>query len=285
MASKFIRLAKYQLSNLKWRFIDMAWAFKPKPTDQDVTNTNYSIGVVTYVNRYEIHFLPLIKRLVTVFPDTQIIIAINGYYDAEVQQKYLEKITGLLKGYKNVDFITYDTGQSLSKLWNQLIINSKTDKTFIFNDDIKIASSFRMQLESSGILNESCGLINASWSHFLMSKEIIKRNGWFDERFPGVGYEDQDYEIRLVLNGITIKDFQIGGLKNLVFKTTDFSYGENIETDYEKYSSDNGKVFFEKWEIVQTEATEYIWVRIIQAYAKQIEGMETPNFYPDIELN
>lgn len=282
MASKFIRLTKHQLSNLKWKFIDMAWTFKPNPKAQDITNTTYSIGVVTYVNRYEIHFLPLIKRLVTVFPDTQIIIAINGYYDAEVQKKYLGKITGLLKGYKNVDFITYDTGQSLSKLWNQLIINSKTDKTFIFNDDIKIASSFRIQLESSEILNESCGLINASWSHFLMSKEIIQKNGWFDERFPGVGYEDQDYEIRLVLNGITIKDFQVGGLKNLVFKTTDFSYGANIETDYEKYSSDNGKVFFKKWEIVQTEATEYIWVRIIQAYAKQMDGMETPNFYPEI---
>ncbi|MDG1476884.1 MAG: hypothetical protein P8Q14_07035 [Vicingaceae bacterium] len=282
MAGKFIRLAKHQLSNLKWRFIDVAWKSKPSPVAKVVTNTIYSIGVVTYVNRYEIHFLPLIKRLVTVFPETQITIAINGYYDADIQKEYLAKITGLLKMYQNVNFITYNTGQSLSKLWNQLIIHSKTNKTFIFNDDIKIASSFRTKLEASGILDEPCGLINASWSHFLMSNKIIKKNGWFDERFPGVGYEDQDYEIRLVLNGITIKDFKVGGLKNLVFKTTDFSYGENVETDFEKYSSDNGKVFFKKWKVTQVEEKGFTWVRIIQAYAQPIEEMETPNFYPEI---
>lgn len=281
MLAKGIRFLKKYWSNLIWYFIDLMWVFKSNPTAKDVSNTQYSIGVVTYVNRYEIHFLPLIKRLVTVFPDTQIVIAVNGYYDAEVQKRYLKQITTLLAQYKNVDVITYDTGQSLSKLWNQLIIHSKTDKTLIFNDDIKIASSFRTQLENSGILNESCGLINASWSHFLMSKQIIKKNGWFDERFPGVGYEDQDYEIRLVLNGIMIKDYSIGGLKNLVFNTTDFSYGENIETDFGKYSSDNGKVFFKKWEVTQTKTTEFTWVRIIQAYAKQIEGMETPDFYPE----
>tara|TARA_B100000809_G_scaffold46738_1_gene41148 strand:- start:13367 stop:14218 length:852 start_codon:yes stop_codon:yes gene_type:complete len=279
MIAKGIRFSKNYWSNLKWWLIDLVWMFKPNPVAKDVINSDYSIGVVTYVNRYEIHFLPLIKRLVTVFPDTQIVIAVNGYYDAEVQQRYLKQISALLNQYKNVDVITYDTGQSLSKLWNQLIIHSKTDKTLIFNDDIKIASNFRGKLERSGILNESCGLINASWSHFLMSKQIIQKNGWFDERFPGVGYEDQDFEIRLVLNGIVIKDYCIGGLKNLVFKTTDFSYGENIETDFEKYSSVNGKVFFKKWEVTQTDTDKFTWVRIIQAYAKQIEGMETPNFY------
>jgi hypothetical protein len=282
MIAKIIRLLKVYWNNFIWLFIDLSWKLKPNPIAKNITNHRYSIGVVTYVNRYEIHFLPLIKRLITAFPDTQIVIAVNGYYDAEVQKKYLDKIVKLLGKYKNVDVITYETGQSLSKLWNQLIINSKAEKTFVFNDDIKISSSFRRLLESSGILNESCGLINSSWSHFLMSKEIIKKNGWFDERFPGVGYEDQDFEIRLVSNGIVIKDYSIGGLKNLVFKTTDFSYGENIETDFEKYSSDNGKVFFKKWEVIQADVQGFIYVRIIQGYAKQIEGMETPNFYPKI---
>jgi len=285
MIAKSIRFSKNYWSNIKWWFIDVVWKFKSNPTAKDITNTTYSIGVVTYVNRYEIHFLPLIKRLITVFPDTQIVIAINGYYDEEIQKNYLAKITGLLATYKNVNFVTYQTGESLSKLWNQLLINSKTDKTFIFNDDIKIASCFRNKLEQSGVLDEKCGLINSSWSHFLMSKTIVNINGWFDERFPGVGYEDQDYEIRLVLNGITIKDYQVAGLKNLVYKTTDFSYGANIETDYEKYSSDNGKVFFKKWITSPTEETGFVYVRIIQRYAKLVEEMKTPNFYPEIELN
>lgn len=285
MIAKGIRISRNYLNNLKWSLIDLAWKFRAKPIPQEVRNTNYSIGVVTYVNRYQIHFLPLIKRLVTFFPDTQIIIAINGYYDADVQKKYLGEITTLLAKYKNVTFFSYETGQSLSKLWNQLIIHSDNEKTFIFNDDVKISSCFREKLEQSGILNEKCGLINSSWSHFLMTKEIIKFNGWFDERFPGVGYEDQDYEIRLVLNGILINDFKVSGLKNIVFKTTDFSYGANMETDFEKYSSANGKVFFKKWITSPAEETGFVYVRIIQRYAKLVEDMETPNFYPEIELN
>ncbi len=285
MIAKVIRIFKVYWNNFIWLFIDFFWQFKSTPKSKKISNNNYSIGVVTYVKRYEIHFLPLIKRLITVFPDTQIIIAINGYYDQEIQHEYLNKITNLRSTYKNVNFITYHKGQSLSKLWNQLIISSKTNKTFIFNDDIKIAATFRNQLEKSAILKEKCALINSSWSHFLISKEIIKFNGWFDERFPGVGYEDQDYEIRLTLNGIKIKDFTVKGLKNLVFKTTDFSYGKNIEIDYEKYSSDNGKMFFKKWAISNTKKKDYTWVRIIQKYARPIVGMETPNFYPKIELN
>ncbi len=285
MIAKAIRLLNKHWSNVKWTFTDLAWKSKPNPVAQEVTNLEYSIGVVTYINRYEIHFLPLIKRLVTLFPDTQLIIAINGYYDLEQQEQYLVKIKALLKTYQNVTIISYEEGQSLSKLWNQLIIHSNTDKTFIFNDDIKIASGFRNKLEQSGILKQACGLINKSWSHFLMSKSIIKQNGWFDERFPGVGYEDQDFEIRLVLNNIIIQNYSVLNIKNIVFKTTDFSYGENIATDFEKYSSDNGKVFYKKWDVSSVEKTDYTWVRIIQAYAKLNTKMKTPNFYPTIELN
>jgi len=283
MIAKGLRITKKYIDDLKWLMIDILWRFKSQPKTQEVSNQQFSIGVVTYVNRYEIHFLPLIKRLLAIFPDTQLIIAINGYYDSEVQKKYIADITNLLSSYDNVTFFSYDKGQSLSKLWNQIVIHSKKKKTFIFNDDIKISSCFRNSLEQSGIVEEGCGLVNSSWSHFLINRDIIKLNGWFDERFSGVGYEDQDYEIRLVNNDFLIKDFKVRGLKNIVFKTKDFSYGSNIDTDYEKYSSVNGKVFFKKWLISPTEKGGFKYVRIIQGYAKQVEGMETPNFYKEIE--
>ncbi|PKP50201.1 MAG: hypothetical protein CVT95_02745, partial [Bacteroidetes bacterium HGW-Bacteroidetes-12] len=122
----------------------------------------------------------------------------------------------------------------------------------------------------------------SSWSHFLISKPILSKVGWFDERFPGVGYEDQDYEIRLALRDIPFIDIKVNHLKNIVYQTKDFSYGKNIETDYKKYSSSNGKHYFSKWETSDTAKQGFIYVRIIQGYAKLKDGMETPNFYPDL---
>ena len=281
---KILRLTSVLLNNIKWWFISVFWKFSPQPKSKNITNKQYSIGVVTYVKRYEIHFLPLIKQLVTLFPDTQIIIAINGYYDNDIQQNYLKKIISHLDNFKNVTYFYYDEGQSLSKLWNQIIIQSTNEKTFIFNDDIKLASSFRTSLETTNILNHDFGIINSSWSHFLISKPIISKAGWFDERFPGVGYEDQDYEIRLVLQGVPFIDVKVTHLKNIVYQTKDFSYGKNIETDYKKYSSSNGKHYFSKWETSDIAKQGFIYARIIQGYAKLKDGMETPNFYPEIQF-
>ena len=280
---KFLRLTSVFFDNIKWWFISIFWKFKAQPTAKKITNKQYSIGVVTYVKRYKIHFLPLIKQLISLFPDTQIIIAINGYYDHDVQEHYLKKITSLLDTFKNVTYFYYDEGQSLSKLWNQLIIHTDNEKVFIFNDDIKLASGFRTSLEKSTILNRDYGIINSSWSHFLISKPIIKKVGWFDERFPGVGYEDQDYEIRLALKEVPLIDVKVAHLKNIVYKTKDFSYGKNIATDFEKYTSSNGKHYFSKWEISDNAQQGFVYVRIIQSYAKLKEGMETPNFYPEIQ--
>ena len=100
MLAKGIRIFKVYWNNFIWLFIDFTWQFKPNPISKKISNTTYSIGVVTYVKRYEIHFLPLIKKLITVFPETQIIIAINGYYDKEIQNEYLNKITNLLATYR-----------------------------------------------------------------------------------------------------------------------------------------------------------------------------------------
>lgn len=282
---KVLRLSAVLLNNIKWWFISILWKFKPQPKAKEITNKQYSIGVVTYVKRYEIHFLPLIKQLVTLFPDTQLIVAINGYYDHDIQKQYLKKIMTQLDTFKNVIYFHYDEGQSLSKLWNQLVIHSNSEKTFIFNDDIQLATGFRTSIEKSIILNHDCGIINGSWSHFLISKSIIKKVGWFDERFPGVGYEDHDYEIRLTLKGLPLIEVNVNHLKNIVYKTKDFSYGNNIETVFEKYSSVNEKHYLSKWEFSETEKEGFVFVRIIQGYAKLKTGMETPNFYTNIEIS
>lgn len=266
-----------------WGLVDFLWNILPKK-NVSTSNNTYSIGIVTYINRYNTVFKPLIKKLCKLFPDTEIIVAINGYYDQEKQKLYLKNITTFLSKYSNIKTITYNEGQSLSKLWNQLIIHSQNQKIFIFNDDIKIAPYFRKNLEKSGVLKQEIGLLNNSWSHFLISKSITVKVGWFDERFPGVGNEDEDYETRLVLNNILVKMFPINGLKNLIIQTKDFSYGKNTETVNVKYVKRNKIFFDQKWEMTKEKRDDYVFVRLLGCYLKLKDGMGTPNFYQESNL-
>jgi hypothetical protein len=248
-------------------------------------NDQYSIGIVTYIRRYEEFFEPLIGILCKLFPDTEIVVAVNGYYDQAQQEEYLRKVSSVLSVHPNVKTLLYRDAQSLAKLWNQLIINSLNRRLLILNDDIVLFPSFRKQFEQCGILASSIGLLKRSWSHFLISKEIVAKVGWFDERFPGVGNEDEDYEARLVLNNIAVPSFALRTLANVGVKTKDFSYGREMVVTNEKYTSDNRQFFNTKWELASDPKDGFVYVPILGKYARLRPGMQTPDFYPAISYS
>ena len=243
-------------------------------------NRRYSIGVVTYVARFQSHFRPFIEQLVSLFGDTPILVAINGHYDADRQTRYLGDIGLLLRRYRNVTALPHVQPQSLSKLWNQLALRAPTSKLLIFNDDLSLAPYFRRELELSPLLEQEVALINASWSHFLVSRCVIQAAGWFDERFPGIGNEDEDYEARVAVLGISVPSIRLYGIQNLMDHPRDFSYGRNMDVVNEKYSAVNRDFFHRKWRVSREPREGYTWVRILRAYVQLREGMETPDFYP-----
>ena len=279
LKNKFVFETVVTVHNLYWKFFMCFWSFLPAKLGGEISNKKFAIGIVTYVDRYERFFKPLIVKLITIFPDTEFIIAVNGYYDKDIQDTYLKDIKVFLSKFRNVKIVDFVEPQSLSKLWNLLILNSSSGKTLILNDDIEISTKFRKNLYNSNIIDNQIALINRSWSHFLISKTIVTKIGWFDQRFPGVGNEDEDYECRLVLNDIEIKDYRIKGLKNIVFITSNFSYGKDILTVNTKYVRQN-KIFFDsKWDFSEIELPFYRYVKILNGYIKLKDGMETPVFY------
>lgn len=283
---KVFRIIKQYLLELKWFFIRLNWLFVSLPkSSKAYTDTSFTIGITTYKERYETYLKPLVKKLVHLFPETPIIIAVNGYHNLKEQEQYLEQITEWVKPYQNVSLITYKEPQGLCKLWNQIVLNASSPKVFLFNEDINISSSFKKDILSSGILNSEFGLINGSFSHYMLNKSIIKKVGWFDEAFPGIGYEDHDYEIRMALAGKQVEHFDIKGIKNENVIPKDWSYDKEHEVILTKYSGPNEKHYFSKWEFSDEEKEGFIFVRIIQGYARLKPNMETPNFYPEIELN
>ena len=137
---------------------------------------NYSIGVVTYHARFEKYFMPLIEKLAAVFPDKEILCVVNGHPDRTLQINYLNSVTAFMSKFSNVRYLTYDLNQSLSKCWNQLIILSQTEKIIVMNDDTQVTDLFREEFEKK-TLALPFSTINFSWSHFLISKEIVKKLG------------------------------------------------------------------------------------------------------------
>ena len=87
---------------------------------------HYTIGITTYLDRYEILFKPFLLQLVKLFPDTEIVVTVNGHYNTDSQLAYLEKITSFLKQFPQVKVVTFVEAQGLSKLWNLIVLNSST---------------------------------------------------------------------------------------------------------------------------------------------------------------
>lgn len=208
---------------------------------------NYSIGVVTYHARYEKYFVPLIQKLTKIFPDREILCIINGHPDRTLQINYLNKVTTFLEKFPNVRYLTYDQHQSLAKCWNQLVILSHTEKVLIMNDDTQVTELFRQEFEKK-IMPLTFSIMNVSWSHFLISKDIIRKSGWFDERLLGVGHEDADYALRMTIAGLTVTDTVCLGLDNYVVDQENPGW-KNISGNQgaTKYSEINSKLFKEKW--------------------------------------
>lgn len=265
--------------NLYWQLISLLWFFTSKSISTLNLQQQYSIGVVTYIDRFDKFFKTLIKHLTFCFPNIEIIVVVNGYYDFEKQKQYLTNIRQFLRRFPNVKIIDFEQPQSLSKLWNLAVINATNEKVFIMNDDIRITPWFQNDLINSNILAEEIALINRTWSHFLISKNTMKEIGYFDERFPGVGNEDEDYECRLVLKDILVKTFKINSVKNVVFKTKNFSYGAETPTVNGKYVKGNKLFFDSKWDTLTTKKDGFKYVEILDLYVKLKAGMETPNFY------
>ena len=270
---------KGHLYKLYWQLTTLSWKLLPSKKQTEIRNRRYTLGVTTYLDRYEDLFKPFLLQLMSVFPDTEIVVTVNGHYNKEQQLIYLEEICSFLKQFQNVKVITFVEAQGLSKLWNLIVLNSSNEYVFICNDDLEITPLFRRDLDKSGILETKIALINQSWSHFMIAKTIISKVGWFDERFPAIGNEDEDYESRLALKQMELSFFHFRSIRAIVTIPVTYSYGEQVEIINEKYLKSN-KVFFDtKWEITAQPTEGYHYVRILNAYVKLKEGMETPRFY------
>ena len=162
-------------------------------------DNNLSIGIVTFRQRKHL-VEQLINQIRKYIPDTvDIILAVNGNNEEDMPDSYRQDMLELSKKYKNIYPIVCPEFKSLSKLWNTLVIFSKTKYNFIVCDDTSFDNSDTISILKNYIETnkEEFFLINNQFSHFVISKNILHQLGYFDERLIGHGEEDGDMVQRL----------------------------------------------------------------------------------------
>ena len=254
------------LKQILWLLQSLFWHVNILPKK---TNYNFTIGIVTYLDRYDTYFKSLIKKISILFPNQQIIICVNGYHDEEKQEQYLKKIKDFCLINQNIKIITHIRPKGLSLLWNKLINNSKNEKVLILNDDIDFSPFFLYELIKKRTYEKDFSLINNTWSCFFISKKIFSKVGDFDERLKEVGMEDGDYELRMIINNIPISTTRYFSFKNLIHKTDNFSYGNEKENIFnKKYRKYNHVIFHNKWIIQKNESEGFYYYPRNREYFK-----------------
>ena len=86
----------------------------------------YTIGITTFKRRIE-SVKSMIEHIRSCDEDIIINLAVNGEVEEEFDEEYRKQILELCIKYKNIFPFFYQEFRALSKLWNNLVISSKTE--------------------------------------------------------------------------------------------------------------------------------------------------------------
>jgi predicted glycosyltransferase involved in capsule biosynthesis len=197
---------------------------------------NYSVCITTFSLRF--HFIEKLVGQIRSFTDCDILIAINGDYKSEFDEKYRKKILKLCSEYKKVFPIFFTEQRGLSKLWNTLIIHSKNDWCLVLNDDVEITGDYVFETTIPTFCSTpTIFRINGSMSHFLIHKNFLHDLGYFDERFLGFGSEDSDFAWRHIEKyNLQLCDINVHGFINIVSDIKDEKIINSLGSKYTAFN-------------------------------------------------
>ena len=164
-------------------------------------NTDFSICITTFREREE-----LVKKLITNIrnftKNHDIIVLINSNNEEKMDETYRQNMLSFCASVNRCYPIVCPEFKSLSKLWNTGVIFSNTEYNLVLNDDTNIENPESFEIISKAII-ENCKelfTINGMFSHFVITKTLLHKLNYFDERLIAFGEEDGDLVHRYILN-------------------------------------------------------------------------------------
>jgi|688.fasta_scaffold84648_4 GT2 family glycosyltransferase len=192
----------------------------------------FAIGIPT-INRSDLLNEALIKYAKT-YPNTDIFIIDNG------NQK-------IASPHPKTEIFVSPINYGVAKSWNYLadrIFNVGYDYALILNDDIVLGSN---ENELNKFIEEvvckyDFVVTNNNWCSFILSKETVKKVGWFDEKFGNAYFEDNDYYYRMQLIGMSY-------YKDTILDPEIFRNSQTIQKDNSlNFGFDKNKAYYiSKW--------------------------------------
>ena len=101
----------------------------------------FTIGIVTYIERFDKWFKPLLTKIKDQRPDVEVIVCVNGEHNKDFDEEYRKEMLVFLSKFSNVYPMFFTSHRSLSKLWNNLLINSTNDILVRLDDDLTITNT------------------------------------------------------------------------------------------------------------------------------------------------
>lgn len=240
---------------LRWGFESLTWPIMApyyRARFAKCSPLDVSIGVTTYMNRFDSCLRPLLPKLFSLFPNEQVIVIANGHYLAGEQKEYISRFTDFCARFPGTEAEAYTDPRGLSSLWNRIIERSISDNILILNDDVVIKAGFRHFVDELLKDHAPVSTINGSWSHFLIRKATIEKVGLFDEGFSEVGGEDDDYLARMAMAELRSELLTTGTIsgrsKRRMRGSGLNSYGKDMSKETGGYSTLNTEYLLRKWE-------------------------------------
>ena len=162
---------------------------------------NISVLIVTFKERFS-YVKDLIEKIRSSSGDNfDILVAVNGNNDELVDEKYRTDMLELCKSTPRCYPIVCPEFKSLPKLWNTLVLFSRTEYNFIICDDVEYSNPQTLDIIEKYITDtkEEFFTINGGFSFFVITKNMLHKLNYFDERLCGYGEEDGDITHSFIL--------------------------------------------------------------------------------------
>lgn len=208
---------------------------------------NFGIFITTFSKRFS--YIENLINSIRKQTDIEIFININGDYKKNIDEEYRDKILKLCLNYDKVYPRFYNVFRSYGYMCNDFVCNGGKLYNIITNDDVTIKNNFFD--EFFNFLN-NCDLsntlvrVNDSSSTFFISRELVVKNKFFDERFLGLGCEDSDFYHRLLKWNVNflLKHFKTENYINHAGETWNTLIDQSAST-VSKYHNFNYKINFD----------------------------------------